>query len=122
MRVGRIHLSWCLATRPRPRVGASISGLTPTQDDARYQGTVSVHYPFHPLFGQDDLPVLRRTGSGDVAYVEVQAHGTRQAFPVWMTDPDRCARMTCGLLPACDCACLLHLAQWLQALDLSQRS
>ena len=97
-------------------------GREPTQNDAGYQGTVSIHYPFHPLFGQGDLPVVRRTGSGSVEYVEVRCGSDRQALPVWMTDAQRCAQMTCGLFPACDYAALLQLAQWLQTLDLSRRS
>ena len=94
----------------------------PPQHDARYQGAVSVHYPFHPLFGEDQLPIVRRSGSRGTEYVEVQHARGRQAVPVWMTDPQQCAQMTCGLLPACDCASLLRLAQWLQTLDLPRPS
>lgn len=92
--------------------------LKPTRDDARYQGIVAVCYPFHPLCGKQDLSVLRRFGSGEIEYVELQAAGGRQFVPAWMLDADRRARMSYGLQPAADQASLIELADWLRTLDL----
>ena len=95
-----------------------MSRLQPTRNDARYQGNVSVWYPFHPLFGKQDLSVMRRFGRGDVEYVELHTRDLRQMVPAWMLDQDRCAQMTCGLQPAVELDSLLELARWLRALDL----
>ena len=91
--------------------------LKPDRDDARYQGTVSVEYPFHPLFGQKNLSVVR-TGVWGIELVELQIGSKRRALPVWMTDPQRCAQMTCGLQPTCSWITLLRLAEWLRTVDL----
>jgi hypothetical protein len=88
--------------------------LKPTRDDARYQGEVSVWYPYHPLYGARNLSLLREYGCGDVHYVELSARD-RQAVPAWMLDQERCAQMTCGLQPAVDLATLVELADWLRA-------
>jgi hypothetical protein len=88
--------------------------LKPTRNDARYQGKISVWYPFHPLYGTHDLSVVRAFGTGGVEYAELAAQ-QRQVVPAWMLDQDRCAQMTLGLQPACDLAALLTLAGWLQA-------
>jgi hypothetical protein len=90
------------------------SRLQPTRDDARYQGKVSVWYPFHPLHGIHELPVIRAFGAGGLRYVELAAQ-QRQAVPAWMLDQDHRAQMTYGLQPAADLAALLELADWLQA-------
>jgi len=89
--------------------------LKPSGNDARYQGKVSVWYPFHPFYGMNDLSVARNFGCRDVEYVELVAPKARQAVPSWMLDQERCAQMTCGLQPAVDLAALLDLADWLQA-------
>jgi hypothetical protein len=88
-------------------------------NDARYQGNVSVWYPFHPLYRSPNLSVRRRFGCHDVEYVELASHRPeRQAVPAWMLDEERCGQMTIGLEPTADLAALLRLADWLQALDL----
>jgi hypothetical protein len=91
--------------------------LKPTRDDARYQGTISIHYPFHPLYRQKNLSVVRR-GVWGVELVELQFGSKRRAVPVWMTDPLRCSQMTCGLQPTCSLTTLLRLGEWLQIVDL----
>ena len=92
--------------------------LKPARDDARYQGKVAVWYPYHPLFGKQNLSVLRRSGSAEVEYWEIESGKERQFVPAWMLDADRCTQMTCGLQPAVDLASLIELAEWLRALDL----
>ena len=66
------------------------SRLKPTRNDARYQGKISVWYPFHPLYGTHDLSVVRVLGAGGVEYAELAAQ-QRQVVPSWMLDQDRCA-------------------------------
>ena len=92
--------------------------LKPARDDARYQGKVAVYYPLHPLYGCEGLSALRRVGSGEIEYVEIQSTLGRQFVPAWMLDADRCAQMTCGPMPAVDLASLVDLADWLQTLGL----
>jgi hypothetical protein len=86
-------------------------------NDARYQGKVSVWYPYHPLFGTHDLSVVRKFGCHNVEYVQLAAP-VRQGVPAWMLDQQLCAQMTFGLQPTADLAALLRLADWLQAQDL----
>ncbi len=88
--------------------------LRPTHNDARYQGKVAVHYPFHPLFGKGDFSVLRRVGCRDVEYLDLHSPDVRQAVPSWMVDADLCRLMTCGLLPAADLSTLLELVRLLE--------
>ncbi len=119
-----IVCSWS-GWKSRPRRSSWMSttgGCKATQEDARYQDALFVHYPSHPHIGQDSLPVVRRTGSRRVEYIEVRRDRDRPAVPVWMIDPQHCAQMTCGLLPACAWASLLQLAHWLRPLDFSRRS
>lgn len=92
--------------------------LKPARDDARYQGKIAVYYPLHPLYGIRGLSALRRVGSGDSEFVEIQSTLRRQFVPAWMLDADNCAQMTCGPTPAVDLASLIDLAGWMQALDL----
>jgi hypothetical protein len=113
----RVEYHRLLVVATRWSSGFSRSGfrLKPTGNDARYQGKVSVWYPFHPLYGIHDLLVARNFGCRDVEYVELVAPKGRQAVPSWMLDQERCAQMTCGFQPAVDLAALLDLADWLQA-------
>lgn len=89
--------------------------LKPTRNDARYQGKVSVWYPFHPFFGQHDFSVMRKFGCGNVEYLDLRSADTRQGVPSWMVDADLCDQMTCGLQPAADLTALLELVRWLEA-------
>jgi hypothetical protein len=88
--------------------------LKPTRNDARYQGKVSVWYPFHPFFNKHDFSVMRRFGCRNTEYLDLQAPGIRQAVPSWMVDADLCGQMTCGLQPAVDLSTLLELVRWLE--------
>jgi hypothetical protein len=87
--------------------------LKPTRDDARYQGKVSVWYPYHPLYGFHNLSILRESGYRDVHYVELAAR-ERLVVPSWVLDQERCEQMTFGLQPAVDLATLVELADWLR--------
>jgi hypothetical protein len=90
---------------------------SPARNDARYQGEVSVYYPFHPLLSKQNLSVLRKSGAGGAEYLELHGPKVRQVVPAWMLDPDRCTQMTCGLQPTADLASLLDLAHWLRTVD-----
>jgi hypothetical protein len=93
----------------------AVSGtLKPTRHDARYQGSVSVWYPFHPFFREHDFCVMRKFGCGGVEYLDLRGSEVRQAVPAWMVDADRCGQMTCGLQPAVGLPTLLELARWLK--------
>jgi hypothetical protein len=46
--------------------------------------------------------------------VELQIGHQRQVLPVWMTDQQHCAALTCGLEPHCSWEILLQLARLLQ--------
>ena len=91
-----------------------LNTLKPTRNDARYQGKVSVWYPFHPFFGKHDFSVMRRFGCRDVEYLDLRCPEVRQAVPSWMVDADLCGQMTCGLQPTTDLPTLLELVRWLE--------
>ena len=99
----------------RPRIWDRANTLKPTHHDARYQGTVTVWYPFHPFFRKHDFCVVRKFGCRDVEYLDLRSAEVRQAVPAWMVDADRCGQMTCGLQPAVDLPTLLELVRWLKA-------
>ena len=88
--------------------------LKPTRNDARYQGKVSVWYPFHPFFRKYDFSVMRKFGCRDVEYLDLRCPEYRQAVPSWAVDADLCGQMTCGLQPAADLPTLLELVRWLE--------
>lgn len=88
--------------------------LYPTRHDARYQGKVTVWYPFHPFFRKHDFSVMRKFGCWDTEYLDLSCPEVRQAVPAWMVDADRCAQMTCGLQPAADLPALLELLRGLE--------
>lgn len=78
------------------------------QHDARYQGIVKVHYPFHPLFG-GEFRVVRSYVLGGVFHFEVEVESGRQALPGWMTEEVVCVSMTGGDAPVCSLTSLLRL-------------
>ena len=88
--------------------------LKPTHDDARYQGKVSVWYPFHPFFRKHDFSVMRKFGFRDVEYLDLCNTNVRQSVPSWMVDADLCEQMTCGLQPAASLPTLLELVRWIE--------
>jgi hypothetical protein len=115
----RVTLALPVCIRWSPAFRRSFFRLKATRNDARYQGNVSVWYPFHPFYRSPNLSVRRRFGCHDVEYVELASQRPqRQAVPAWMLDEERCAQMTIGLEPTVDLAALLRLADWLQAQDL----
>ena len=103
-------------TRPTARAMTAWrrSPLKAAHDDARYQGTVTVFYPFHPFCGQRSFSVLRRYGCGAEEHLELLGSDVRQVVPTWMVDADVCRQMTCGLQPAADLPSLLELIRWLE--------
>jgi hypothetical protein len=80
-----------------------------SQNDARYPGKVTIHYPLHPFHGQKDLAVIRRFGSGRVEQVEVDTGQRRQLVPAWMTNQGRCEQMSIGSEPHCSLSALWEL-------------
>ena len=84
--------------------------------DARYLGSVQVEYSLHALYGKR-LSVVRRDTRGTQPEVLVQTDDARLVLPLWMTDPQRCARLTCGATPLCSCEALLQLQSLLRSLD-----
>ena len=113
------HRLLVVATRWSSGFSRSGFRLKATWNDARYQGNVSVWYPFHPCYHLPNLSIRRRFGRHDVEYVELaSSRPERQAVPAWMLDEERCAQMTIGLAPTVDLAALLKLADWLQSQDL----
>lgn len=85
-----------------------------SQNDARYPGKVTVIYPLHPFHGRGELPVVRRYGSGRAEQVEVETASRRQIVPLWMTDEDRCQRLSVGADPRCSLTALWELIALLQ--------
>jgi hypothetical protein len=49
--------------------------------------TVTVHYPFHPLCGQE-LRVACRTHSHDGVVTVLDLQGKGLKIPIWMTSPE----------------------------------
>jgi hypothetical protein len=86
-------------------------------NDARYPGSVTIHYPFHPFHGRE-LRVARRFAAGDVLRFELQADDRLVLVPAWMTDADRCRQLTAGDEPRAAMTALLQLAALLKSTDL----
>jgi hypothetical protein len=89
---------------------APITGiLYSTHNDARYPSVATVHYPLHPLYGRGSLPIRQRVGTGSTEVLLLDAEHTGQVVPAWMSDEQRCTRMTIGCDPRCSIASLLDL-------------
>ena len=86
-------------------------------NDARYPGSLTIHYPFHPLCGRE-LPVARRFGAGRVLRFELQADDRTALVPAWMTDPETCRLLTAGDEPRASLTALLQLVDLLKAAGL----
>jgi hypothetical protein len=86
-------------------------------NDARYPGSVTIQYPFHPFRGRE-LPVSRRFGAGETLQFELQADDRRVLVPAWMTDAERCRQLTAGDEPRTSITALLQLARLLKSADL----
>lgn len=97
-------------------MGLAISGQ-PNFHDARYPGKETIHYPLHPLFGQQ-APVYRKYGIGNAQLIELQFESRRVAVPVWMIDEIYCGRLTIGLEPRCSLTSLMQLLRLLEISEL----
>ena len=86
-------------------------------NDARYPGSLKVHYPFHPLYGRE-LPVARRFGAGEILQFELQADDRCVLVPAWMTDADACRDLTAGDEPRVSIGALLQLGDQLKSVGL----
>ena len=69
-------------------------------DDARYQGVVTILYPFHRLSG-GAFSVRRRNFYGGVPYLELDVDGDSVVIPAWMASRDS-ACWTWNYDAACD--------------------
>jgi hypothetical protein len=83
-------------------------------NDARYPGSLTIHYPFHPLYGRE-LPVARRFGAGGILRFELQADDRCVLVPAWMTDAEMCGNLTAGDEPRVSLAALLQLSGLLKS-------
>jgi hypothetical protein len=69
--------------------------------DARYQGTIKIEYPLHPLFGRQGT-VCRQVKYGGVPFFDLLVEGKPVTVAQWMTRPELCRFLTCGLDPVSD--------------------
>ena len=76
--------------------------------DARYQGTVKIEYPLHPLFGRQGT-VNRQVKYGGVPFFDLIVEGKRVTVPMWMTRREQCQCLTCGFDPFCNWPTLKQL-------------
>jgi len=74
-------------------------------NDARYPGSLTIYYPFHPLYGRE-LPVARRFGAGGILRFELQADDRCVLVPAWMVDAETCRTLTAGDEPRVFYRCL----------------
>jgi hypothetical protein len=91
--------------------------LKSLHNDARYPGSVTIHYPLHPFYGHE-LPVARRFGTGDALQFELQADDRRVLVPAWMTDVDHCRQLTADGDLRTSVIALLELACFVRTADL----
>jgi len=95
-----VSLSWgCTSARPTP------------VNDARYQGTITVFYRFHPLFGRD-FSVIRSVRYAGQYFLDVTADGKIMSIPRWMASEDHCRQLTGGFDPVVSWGQLEKLADF----------
>lgn len=80
--------------------------------DARYQGIARIEYPLHPLFEREGR-VVRRVQYRNLSCVEVEIDQEIVNVARWMTRPDLCQRLTCGLDPVPEVDSLLQILRLL---------
>jgi hypothetical protein len=90
-------------------VGTSRSFSKPSHT-AQFQWSVTIHYRWHPLFGEM-LAVKRPSSSSDGgrAFICLLPDGTWGAVPEWMTSRERCSRLTLVNTPEVSLGALLEL-------------
>jgi hypothetical protein len=76
--------------------------------DARYQGTIKIEYPLHPLFGRQGT-VCRQVKYGGVPFFDLLVEGKPVTVAQWMTRPELCRFLTYGLDPVSDWITLREL-------------
>ena len=86
-------------------------------NDARYQGTITIEYPLHPLFGCQ-FAVARRLRYGRLLFFEINLDGKLASVPEWMTRRDLCSRLRCGVDPVCSWTALRRVRRLLDRADL----
>jgi len=86
-------------------------------NDARYPGSRTIHYLFHPLHGRE-LPVARRFGAREILRFELQADDRCVLVPAWMTDAEACRKLTAGDEPRVSLGALLKLVDLVRSADL----
>jgi hypothetical protein len=84
--------------------------------DARYLGSIKVEYVLHPLYGRR-LTVVRQETRNAMPELLVQTDHAHLVLPQWMTDPQCCAKLSCGPIPLCSWQALQHLQALLVSLD-----
>ncbi len=113
------------ARRPRPQAGwpralpangtnAKPGGKVPSAKDRRNTHnpqSATVHYPYHPLYGQEIGVVRRYPSRNSDGYLIEWPDGSRRAIPGWMLDPISCAKVRCMKEPilALSALCSLRL-------------
>ena len=75
--------------------------------------SVTIHYPYHPRFGDVIVVLARRKHQGKLAVLIEQPDGSRTWLPVWMTQPSA-ARLQCVEWPAIMIQRLLDLHRLLR--------
>jgi hypothetical protein len=80
-------------------------------NDARYQGTITVFYQFHPFFGRE-FSVIRSVRYAGQYYLDVTADGKILSIPRWMASEDHCRQLTGGFDPVVSWGQLEKLADF----------
>jgi len=95
---------------------ARVYGSVPTRThhNARVGSSTKIHYPYHPLFGQELEVLGSAAGERDVVYVKL-ANNTTRGIPAWMFDEVICAGVRRTELPVIECDALLKLTELLDS-------
>jgi hypothetical protein len=82
------------------------------------QRTITVKYPFHPLYGQEVESESIRTEGGETYFVIIAPDKRRQYLPVWMAE-DSAELCTPVESPVLNASALLGLSDFLKTLIVS---
>ena len=80
-------------------------------NDARYQGTITVFYKFHPLCGRE-FPVIRSVRYAGQESWDVADDGKVLTILKWMASEDHCRQLTGGFDPVVSWGQLEKLADF----------